>query len=199
MLQFSSLVDRVMAADNHLKNSAVAPHTTLKHGAVRKTIMLNTVLLKYMVVFVIFTACFSVNNVSALDLERTDAGNNALFTERSDSIVLMKSSVIVLDTYGFARRAQNTILSRLEVELRNLGFTNVYRKAGGNESTANFILVVHPNDPVNWAFRIRDTALDKEVFVDWLAHVLTVNHTIGKFINKFNPCTLSDDALVLVR
>ena len=200
MLQYSSLVD-AMAADNHLKNSAVASRATLNNKVRMKNITsVKNIILKYMVVFVICLGCFWVNDVSALDLERTDASNNAVFTEREDSIVLMKNSVIVLDTYGFpARRVQNTILNRLEGELKKLGFTNVSRKAGGNEATANFILVVHPNDPINWAFRIRDTALDKEVFVDRLAHVVTVNHTIGKFINKFKPCILSDDALVLQR
>ena len=140
--------------------------------------------------------CVGVDNPLVIAFTEVPAEK---ISTRPDSIVLMKSSVIVIDANGFGRRARNTILNRLESELRKLGFTNVYRKADGNEASANFVLIVHPNDPINWAFRVRDMMLDEEVFVDRLAHSLTVNHTIGKFINKFSPCIYSDDALVLQR
>jgi len=101
-----------------------------------------------------------------------------------EDFALTKNSQVVVEAYGFARSARTKVSKSVEDQLKGIGFCCVERKTDKNATSADYVIIVHPAGPTNWAFRIRDEKKDKEVFFDSLAHMLTTKHTVGKFINK---------------
>jgi len=142
---------------------------------------------KVVAITICLAGFFSANNVLAQDFQDTDAiGNSALTQEKDTSFVLKKNSKIMVETKGLIPM-NNKVRDILIQKLKVLGFCCVYGKNDKNASTASIIIVVHPNDPFMWAFRIRDIALDKEVYYDRAAHNTTINDTLDKFIKTLMP------------
>ena len=71
--------------------------------------------------------------------------------------------------------------------MKELGFCYLQRKKDENYTGADYILIIHPNDPFTWGFRIRNLATNKEVYYNRFAHNTTVNNTVGKFIRSLIP------------